>query len=353
MKDIPPWRKRVLFFAELPAFGYQVFTLGYQPEAEAAPEIPSAEHTWLKDDQIGNGFYTVSAKCGQSEVIIKQQDKVIPLKLELYHDVTGSWGDMSEKPENSHYPDLAEVWQITRVRPVEAGPLRSRLWVEISGKKSRIELVFSLVSGQQQLDISARISWLDRAKRLKLQLPKGEYVDYDVPGGIMRRGESASVPGGRYAKVNSDPGYVFYSDTVYGFEHEYGCFSAVLARGCRFSTDEPCGEDEHLEHPVADHGELLMNFIISPFDAPAERIAENLEQPPIVWLEASHSGAARNGALARALPEALKVIDMSSSGMILQNRSNQTVNWLDQDFPPWKIIRIPVSGIKTDSGLTF
>ncbi len=343
--EIAPWRKRAVFELALPACGWQVVTLGYQPQPEIAPPRPGIPAAAVDATTIANEFYRVAARSGDDTIRIRHGEKELGLRLALFADPTGSWGDMSELPENSHNLDEVERWHIEQAKVIESGPLRAVLWVRFAGAKSRIELTLRLNAGREALDIAARCYWMDRSKRLKLLLPPGEWVDYDVPGGVMRRGESASVPGGRHQRVyrNDGSGYALLTDTGYGFEHEGGHFAAIVARGCRHSTDVLTQENDYPEHPIADHGELLMNFVLAPFTAPVERLAEELEQPPVFWLEASHPGPlGRLGSAGLEFPDpVLKLLDIDADGLTVQNRGDTALTWRGVPLPPWRIVRVP------------
>ncbi len=342
LKDIPPWRRRVLFEMELPPSGWGVATLGYDPKAAPAPAFEGTPAS-VTADGISNGFYTVKAGEGTENIVIKHGSCTIPLRFALFADPTGSWGDMSELPENSHTLEEVEQWKISKIIFTENGPLRAAMWIQLQGKRSTVELTCKLSAGRDALDMNLRAYWFDRGKRLKMLMPQGDWVDFDVPGGVMRRKECASVPGGRHQRVYRKDGvcYALLSDTVFGFENEGGNFAAVIARGCRHSTDEPAGEFDHIEHPVADAGELVMNFIIAPFDAPVNTLAEELELPPIHWLEATHPGSLpRSGSCGLEMPEGLQWIGVEEGLIIVQNRSANDITWQNRIFKPWKIERI-------------
>ena len=344
--QLPPWRYRVLFPVVLPPSGWEVVTLGYcrtpgWPSPGFVQENGAA--TAEGDFGIANSFYRVEAHVGSTELQLFHRGKPLPVEFALFDDPTGSWGDMSELPENSHALTRTESWTISEVKVLERGPLRSTLWVRFSGKRSRIELRLRLSAGREAVDISARISWLDRSRRLKMLLPQGQVVDYDVPGGLMRRGETAQVPGGRHQRVYPDgpdrEGFAVLSDTFYGFENEGGHFAVILARGCRYSTDELANADDYHEHPVADHGELLGELILTTSRAPVEEYSEMLEQPPVCWFEAPHAGELpRRGSLGFEVPDSrLKWIDGHGGKILLQNRSDREISWENRTFPPWKI----------------
>ncbi len=342
--QLPPWRYRVVFEVDLPPSGWEVMSFGYRknPERPQAPASPAtaAEHG------IANGFYRVEARVGSHVLQVYHHDRALPIQLGLFDDPTGSWGDMSELPKNSHALELREQWTITEVKVLEKGPLRAALWVQMAGAKSKIELILRLSADREALDISTRISWLDRSRRLKMLFPQGEMVDYDVPGGMMRRGETALVPGGRHQRIYphglEQEGFAVLSNTLYGFENEGGHFAAVLARGCRHSTDEVASAEEFHQHPVADHGELLGELILTTSDAPVEKYSELLEQPPVFWMEAPHRGELpRRGTIGFELSDSgLKWLDGHADCLRLQNRSSQDILWQGKVFKPWRITAV-------------
>jgi alpha-mannosidase len=351
----PPWRQRVVFYAEMPPGGWQVFTLGYQPNPEIAPEPPGVPVT-ASENAIDNGIFRVWAKAGDEALQITRNGRDLTgndgLSFAIFEDPYGSWGDMSEKPENSHALEKTEQWTIQRLKVLESGPERARLWVEFAGLRSRVEVTLSLSRGRDALDIAVRVFWDDRCRRLKMLMSQGEKVVYEVPGGRIERGETAIVPGGRYQRVffPDGEGFVLASDSIYGYENEGGYFAAVLARGTRYCTDEPCRAHDYPEHPLADQGVLQANFVLGPLEADAEYLSEELEEPVTIIMEAPHVGdLAPAGSLWQHEALTGKVCDIAA----VNGKLNITLQHRNDGTKPqaWKIIRkeFPVGMPVTES----
>lgn len=289
---LPPVRFRMVFELELPASGYRVFTVGFRKNAGYVP--PPELHRALSDapDRISNALSSATLDSAANTVLLSVGKKKIPLGFGVYHDRTGSWGDQTNVPANASCLELCEEWKLKSFRVIESGPERAMLHAEFGGESGRVDLRVSLTRNRPEIRLDTRVLWGGRSKRLKMIMPQGVRIDYDVPGGSVSRGETPIVPGGRFQKVHEADGssYFLLSDSVYAFENEGGSFAAILARGQRYSSDGLCEAGENVEMPIADHGELLGSFVFAPGDAEPVGLSEDFELPPVHVTAPPHEG---------------------------------------------------------------
>jgi alpha-mannosidase len=202
-------------------------------------------------------------------------------------DAFGPWGGHYEEPESLDCSQTLGVWKITANRTLERGPLRAALWVRFEQGKSRLDFTFRLHRQRPAVDWDARLFFDEPRTRVKLVLPGGDVADFDVPGGVLRRGPSGEVPGGRWARVldaKGKPRFGFASDCLYNFSARDGAFSATLVRASRYTLDTPEKNDPipFLHRPVIDNGEFCLRGLIALPSADLPRLALDLEQPPLV-----------------------------------------------------------------------
>ncbi len=342
------WRKRALFRTELPPFGWKLVKLGVHamPRRAAAPSGVTA--TAISDCAIGNGKLEIIAEPGADRVWIHRPDlPPVPLSLALYDDPHGSWGDMTER-EVFGPSGLLEVWRIRRARVVESGPERAALWVELGGGNSRISLVFHLVRGESHFTASGRLLWADRSARLKLRLPAGDAVVYDVPGGESRRTVTGQVPGIRYAKVEGGAFRCgFASNAGYGYDNGFGFFTQTLARGNRYATDIVSGP-EFAPERASEQGELRFDFAWAGEPDMAPVLAERLEFPLLTTMSWPHGGSlpGSGSLMTGVLPAGIELVDVEPGAPLFctfQNRTGtpQEFRFLGRAIalPPWKYVR--------------
>jgi alpha-mannosidase len=176
-------------------------------------------------------------------------------------DEWGTWGGMNEEKESLDLSQVLHDWKIERVEVLETGPLRSRLWVRMSGGNSWMELVFSLEQGRKAVDVAARVLWNERAARLKIVIGQAQQAEFQVPGGTVTRGECGEVPGGRWVRLfNGEHTDGFASDALYNFDLKDGSLRATIVRASRFACDRRQSAEVEPWRPTLGTGELRFAF---------------------------------------------------------------------------------------------
>jgi alpha-mannosidase len=285
-----PWRRRLVLNANLPARGWEVFTVGWVEGAKPIKiSAPHAKAGW--DEQtISSDTLTVRATVGASRVKILSDGKPLlgggGLSVVTVRDAFGPWGGHYGEPEAREFHQVLATWQITATRVLERGPLRAALWVRFESGKSRLDFTFRLHRQRPAVDWDARLFFDGPRTRVKLLLPGGDVADYAVPGGVLRRGPSGEVPGGRWVRVldaKGKPRFGFASDSLYNFSARDGVLAATLVRASRHTLDMPDNPEQVPPHrPVIDNGEFRMRGLIALPAADLPRLALDLEQPPLV-----------------------------------------------------------------------
>lgn len=353
------WRQRVLCPVELPPFGWKVMTFGYVSHPEYAPAPAGHPAEALSEHVIGNGELEVRAVPGSYRIELLRNGKPFAgdggISFALYRDPWGSWGDGSEEFDGIHLQELVELWRISEAKVLETGPERAALWVRFSGGRSQIELTLRLNRNSSRLEGAARILWLDRSVRLKMRMPQGDRVVYDVAGAEVTRGETGQVPGVRYARVFPDRPYSFAADSSYGFDNENGFFTLTLARGSRYSVSDMTAADEFPEH-ATERGELKLNFRLAP-GGDASALADELEFPPVTILTWPHSGERPGTGSLLPLPALenegveLVTLEQESAGTLLATLQNRTLHPVtvrtaqggEETLPPWQLRRVSLA----------
>ncbi len=284
-----PWRKRVVVPVKLPAFGWNVLTLGWVEGAKPQTGKPVPLNVLPATNSIrlwGN----------------------VRLSAITVADTGGSWGDMSEGETDQQ--KILHRWKITQVEDLECGPLRSVKWVRLEGGASRLDLHITQDHGRDALDFAARVHWNERKARLKLVLSDfGDTAEFEVPGGTVHRSSSGEMPGGTWVKGR----YTFASDSLYNFDLHAGSLQATVCRAAHYADSGGNGQPWH---PVMDQGELKFRFFVS------RRSGQSLETPVIQTVPATQGDLPRSGSLLSIRPLTLKVLAIkpaaSGSGLILR-----------------------------------
>lgn len=320
-----PWRKRMVVPLRLPAMGWQLLEVG-MVEGERKPKVKSPVAAPTKTS-ITNGIYEVNARKGRTFIEVLRKGKLIfkkGLKAISVDDPWGSWGGMSEQPESLDLSKVMETWKVTEAECLEAGPERASLWVRLAGEKSHIDLTFQLYRNRDAVDVSARVFWNDRYRRLKLVMPAGDEAEFEVPGGTVKRGPLGEVPGGRWVRVKGSKGsFGFASDAIYGFDCKNGELRASVVRSTGHTKQKWRDVQDLAWRPQADMGEHRFRFILTAGNRNLPQLAKQLEEPPVVQTVLPSPGdLPRSGSVMELKPANLQLLALKpaedGNGVVLR-----------------------------------
>jgi alpha-mannosidase len=352
------WRRRVAFHAEIPALGWSVYRMGWKPGAQNAPA--QGQPCVGVPGRIDNGIFLVRALPGNGGVAIGGSHGPLIGEPGLHaltvRDTGGSWG--SSCPNHS---TVLYRWAIVAAEPVEAGPERAVLRLRMAGGASRLDLDVTLWKGQAAVDVSARLLWAERGARLKLVFPLVAGADtatFEVPGGAVDRAPMGEVPGGRWVRVHGAAGGLgFASDGLYGFDLTEGALRVSVVRGSRYADD---ADIDDASRPAMDQGEHRFRFLVSAGGADLDRLAAELERPPVLLLVAPHGGELpSSGSVASVEPPSARMLALKPAadgrGFIIRLQETAGIGcapvlrWLDQEIAlgslrareigTWRILR--------------
>lgn len=303
------WRSRVVVEADIPAEGFAVYTMGWDVKAEGhatrdkrhtesrnAEMSPCVSHVDCRTSAIVAGHFAVSARRGANGIRILRDGKLwlkgAGLQALLFHDAGGSWGDNAPRQYDEGVPHVA--WTVERAEVVESGPLRSALWVRLSGERSWLELTLRLATGSDAIVVDARLLWNEREALLKLAIPCGATAaDCAVPGAVVRRGaavgEFPAAPWIRALDKAGRPVLGFASDALHGCDISGGALRPSIIRATGYAYAPRNGRKMDSWRPATDLGEHRFRFLLAPGDADLQRHADELEMPPVVQL--AHNSA--------------------------------------------------------------
>ena len=331
--------------------------MGWEENVKA-PKISDVAFT-PAEGVIGNSFYRVTAKKGNDGIQVWYKNKPVfardGMTFITVEDPWGSWGGDAEEPSSLNLSKVRHHWKITEVKILERGPIRAALWVKMEGGASRVEQTISLFGGRDAVDVSVRVFWNERAARLKLAMPVGDHAEFEVPGGVARRGPLGEVPGGRWVRVRQNVrSFTFASDALYAFDCRKGSLLATICRASRYADSCVKGAKEETWCAEADAGELQFRYGMSCGNNDPWRLAGELEQPPTAIMTSPHAGLLpRTGSFVALTPSSLRLLALkpaeNEKSWILraQNSGGKTISaaslyWMGKHYalgriPPWRI----------------
>ncbi len=359
MHDLP-WRRRVVFQAQLPPLSWSVYQLGWARKKHKIV-IGAKPAAVAKPGTIQNSFYRIAARKGAGALQIFHKGKpMFPgmgFSVIRVNDPEGSWGGRTDMQLDTPAKSIQEKFKITAVELTEQGPERAAVWVRFAGRQSRLDLTFHLARGREVVDVRARVFWNERNSRLKLVFPvAGCTAEFEVPGGHAQRGVVGEVPALRWARVfgKARP-FGFASDSLYGFKCEKNAFQVSIVRASHYAggANSELGLGDEIWRPAVDAGELNFRFLITADLASVPRLAQELDQPIVHQPVPAHAGMLpASGSLFSLQPAHVGLLALKPAekgrGFVVRVQEiagkNATVSgsWLNQSLqfgmiPPWSI----------------
>lgn len=310
------WRKRALVPVDLPSLGWAVASLGWV-EGAAMPAGPKAVET--APGTIRNAFYAVSARPGAAGIRIAHRGRDLfgprGLRLETVADTWGSWGSMREEPASYLLTRRVDAWKVERVALVETGPLRAALAVRLVARRARVELVFRVTTGVDELAIDARIFGDLTAARIMLVFPGVRSAECEVPAETAVRAGPGEVPVLRWLRARGDRGFAFAADVLSAYNLDgRGNLRVTLLRATRYACVGANDPGREWWRPCVDRGELRARMILQPRNGPIERAAALLSEPPVATMawENPHGDLPTVASLAALAPADILLLALKS-----------------------------------------
>lgn len=329
------WRKRAFVPVTLPPAGWAVASIGWV-EGSASPPFGAVAGARGRS-AIRNAYYEISARPGARGVSIAHRGRDLfgpaGLHLETVADRWGSWGSMQEAPESIRFTQRIGAWAVERVAVIEAGPLRASVAVRLVTRRARVDLIFRLVAGIEEVAIEARVFGDLEAARIMLVLPGARSIECEVPAETATRSVPGEVPVLRWLRARDGRhGFAFASDVQSSYNIEAARLRVTLLRATRYACVGTTDRPTEWWRPVVDKGELRERFVLQPLGGPIEDAADRLTQPPVVipiW-ENPEGDVPGGGSLAALAPAELRLLALKPAprgagfDLRVQNRSGRS-----------------------------
>jgi alpha-mannosidase len=214
-------RKRLVFRARVPAFGYRQFELRKVTPATAPESRDRAEGNQLENEHLrirfaGDGTYSIYDKDAKAEVFGPGKGRAVELD-----DPSDTWSHGVKA-----YTKEAGAFDTARCRILENGPLRATLRVRSRYGASALETDWVLYAGARTIEVRVNLDWRAHLKILKFCFPvdaQNPQPTYEIAYGYkVRKAQGDEDPGQRWIDVTGERGGVQYglaviNDAKYGY----------------------------------------------------------------------------------------------------------------------------------------
>lgn len=294
-------RRKLVFEAQLPAFGYRQFRL--RPAApEAAKASVKATGRTLENDLLrvtfgddgglaifdkaaGRAVFRPGAAGGRAIVIDDPSDT-------WSHNVTAFTKEIG-------------AFGGTSFRVLENGPLRAAIRVRTAYGASKLETDWYLYAGARNLEARVRLDWHEHLKMLKFSFPVDvtePRATYEVAYGRIHRATNGNeYPGQRWIDVTGSRGAASYglaviNDAKYGYSVDGSDMRISVARGAVYALHMPHTAEAGHEYIWQDQGIQSFRMLLIPHagswqESGVVRRAEQFTAPLPVIYQGIHPGS--------------------------------------------------------------
>jgi len=291
-------RKRLVFRAAVPAFGYRQFELRrasprLAPESRVHAEGNELENEHLRVRFSSDGTFSVYDKDAKAEVFGENKGRAVVLD-----DPSDTWSH-----DVKAYTKEIGAFADAHFRVLENGPLRAAIRVRTRYGASSLETDWVLYAGSPTLEARVALDWHERLKILKFSFPvdvKNPQPTYEIAYGYkVRKAQGNEDPGQRWIDVSGERGGGEYglavlNDAKYGYSVQGGDLRVSIVRSpvyAQFERDlKPDGE-----YLWQDQGRQTFRMLLTPHaggwrQAGIVRMAEEFTAPFPILYQGIHPG---------------------------------------------------------------
>jgi alpha-mannosidase len=287
-------RARLVFPVDLPPLGYRTYRIH---EGAEPAEATAATDTTLENEHV---LLEVSPETGRvARLLVKATgaDVAAPdaRHAVVVNDVSDTWGH-----DVVAYDDEEGEFEVTSVRLVEDGPVRSVVRVESRYGSSHLREDYLLSAGARHVDVRVALDWHEPLKLLKLRYPTSVHAaaaTYETPYGHLERPANGhEEPGQAWVDVsNGDRGLTVINDAKYGYDVRGGDIGISAVRSPVWAWHSPRELEPDGDFEYMDLGRQEFRVRLVPHggdwrSAGVVRLAADLNQPAYALLESYHPG---------------------------------------------------------------
>ena len=239
------------------------------------------------DGEIGNGVQAVRSD-GDAAIRLGGGR----LRFAVYDDPTDTWTHCHDRPNRFEGEHLGDVRWAGKGEVVERGPLRAALRLQGRFGDSRLWCRAMIRRDEPAVHLRVRVVWGEVRRRLVLTVePPSRIVERTdlVSGGPLRRpldGLEYPLGGGMLLATECGPAGIVAPE-VFSASVDERCARLTLLRSPYAAHHDPFPAGARPDQPATDQGTHEFELVIRPGCdggiGAVERLARQMQMPPIVW----------------------------------------------------------------------
>ena len=294
-------RRKLVFRAPVPAFGYRQFRLRSTPGTfEQTATVRASERELENEhlrvtlgddgsiaiyDKSAGRFVFLPGKTGARAVVLDDPSDTWSHGVSEYSKEIGAFGD-------------------AQFRVLENGPLRARVRARSTYAQSSLEVDWILYAGSRNLEARVALDWHEHLKMLKFSFPvdvENPRPTYEIPYGyIVREANGKEDPGQRWIDLSGERdgkvyGLSLINNAKYGYSVGGNDMRISVVRGAVYAQHDPHKLDPQGVYVWQDQGRQEFRMVLVPHwgswqDAAVVRTAEEFTAPVPIIYQGIHPG---------------------------------------------------------------
>jgi alpha-mannosidase len=292
-------RKRLVFRAPVPAFGYRQFQLRKVAPVAVAESPVHAQGNEIENEHLRvrfgeDGTLSIYDKDAKADVLSPEKGRAVVLD-----DPSDTWSH-----DVKAYTKEIGAFGHAQFHVLENGPLRATIRVRSQYGASSLETDWMLYAGARNLEARVALDWHEHLKILKFSFPvavENPQPTYEIAYGYkVRKAQGDEDPGQRWIDVTGDRGGARYglaviNDAKYGYSVNGDDLRISIVRSPVYAQFErelkPGGE-----YMWQDQGRQTFRMLVVPHtagwrEAGIVRMAEEFTAPVPVLYQGIHPGS--------------------------------------------------------------
>lgn len=296
-------QSRLLFVAELPSFGYEVFKLYLNVE-----DVPSFSHVKIDETTIENEKFRIAMN-PLTGFMSSLYDKKMELevlrreggRLAVIEDKSDTWSHNIFKFDK----ELGNM-RVVYIKILEDGPVRSTLRVKYKYNQSYVVQDFRLYKELDYVEVKVRVDWREPQVMLKVKYPVNfnfRKPTYEIPYGYIEKSANGEEePGqtwfdftGEHFKKGCMYGLAIANNAKYSYSMDIDEMNLTVLKNSVYAHHDPKKLEEGVEYNFVDDGIQEFTYMLIPHeggwkDADVVKHARELNQKPVSIIETFHDG---------------------------------------------------------------
>lgn len=295
---------RLLFVADLPALGYEVFQL-YQDVEDA----PHYEKVSVSDTMLENEHFLLRfSECtGYLTSLYDKKEKVEVLRREggrlaVIEDHSDTWAHDIYRFDK-YLGDMKMVYR----KVIEEGPVRSVLRVKYQYHQSFVTQDFRLYRDLDFVEVKVKADWREHGTQLKIKYPVNVNFSrptYEIPYGYIEKSANGEEePGQKWFDLTGEHsgkpimyGLAIANNAKYSYNITIDEMNLTVLKNSVFAHHMPAVLSEDQEYSYTDDGKQEFLYTLIPHagswkDARVQELSEELNVKPQTVIETFHKGS--------------------------------------------------------------